>query len=81
MQSHSVELYLVINPPDKHAPSKSLNGDGCTADPPESSEDPQHSVLLLEDDGSSRPPQVLRKPEKHRKKVSGKTELPPFLLS
>lgn len=71
----------MINPPDKHAPSKSLNGDGCTADPPESSEDPQHSVLLLEDDGSSRPPQVLRKPEKHRKKVSGKTELPPFLLS
>lgn len=69
----------MINPPDKHAPSKSLNGDGCVADPLESSEDPQHSVLLLEDDGSSRPPQVLSKSAKQRKKVSSKTKLPFFL--
>lgn len=69
----------MINPPDKHAPSKSLNGDGRVADPLESSEDPQHSVLLLEDDGSSRPPQVLGKPAKYRKEVSSETKLPFFL--
>jgi len=80
MQRHSVESYLAINPPDKHAPSKSLNGDGCVADPLESSEDPQHSVLLLEDDCGSCPPQVLHESAKHREKFSSKTK-PHFVLS
>lgn len=63
-----METYPAINPPDKHAPSEGLDGDGRVADASESSEDAQHSELLLEDDGRSRPPQVLGKSKKHRKK-------------
>lgn len=75
-QRRSGEPYLAINPPDKHAPSKSLDGDGRLADPLESSADAQHSVLLLQGDGSSRPPQVLRKPAKHGEKVSNQKSTP-----
>lgn len=73
-------MYLAVNPPDKHAPSKSLDGDGGGADPQESLADPQHSVLFLQGDGSPRPPQVLSKPAMHRRKVSRETKLHFFLL-
>lgn len=57
----------MVNPPDKHAPSKSLDGEGGVADPEEGPAHPQHPVLPLQDDGSPRPPQVLKKPEMHRR--------------
>lgn len=81
MQSQSAESYLAINPPDKHAPSESLDGDGRLADPLESSVDAQHSVLLLQGDSSSRPPQVLRKSAKHGEKVRNKTKTPHIVVT
>lgn len=65
----------MVNPPGKHAPSKSLDGEGGTADPQEGPAHPQHSVLLLQDDGSPRPPQVLEKPAVHRRTVSRENKL------
>lgn len=70
----------MVNPPNKHAPSKSLDGDGGIADPLESPVHPHHSVLLLQDDGSPRPPQVLKKPAIHRRMVSRENKLQFFLM-
>lgn len=80
MPRPSLEVYLVVNPPDKHAPSKSLDGEGGVADPQESPAHPQHPVLALQGDGSPRPPQALKKPEMHRSRVSRENKLHFFLM-
>ena len=66
--------HLLVDSPHEQAPSEGLNDDGGPAGPPVGQAGPPHTVLLLEHDGCSGPPQMLSQPGEEENRQALLTE-------